>query len=101
MGEAMGASVAPPISEADVAAYSSGVLEAALSGLDVGAVAVELRPIQGDAAKVLQLASEGAELLVVGVGHSELGGRLVGSVGTHCAHHAACPVVLVRVTEGG
>jgi len=101
IGEAMGATVAPPISESDVAAYATGVLESALAGLDANGTAVDLRAVQGDAARVLEQSSQGAELLVVGVSHSELSGRLVGSVGTHCAHHAACPVVLVRAAPEG
>ncbi len=96
LGEAMGASVGSPISESDVAAYATGTLETALSGLDTGPTEVVARAVQGDPGRVLEQASDGAELLVVGVGHGELGGRLVGSVVAHCALHAACPLVLVR-----
>jgi nucleotide-binding universal stress UspA family protein len=100
MGEAMGATVAVPIGESDMEAYAAGVLESALAGLRADATEVVLRPVEGDAAQVLIEASDGAELLVVGVGHAGLGSRLVGSVWAHCAHHAACPVVLVRARSG-
>jgi nucleotide-binding universal stress UspA family protein len=100
MGEAMGATVGLPIGESDMAAYATGALEAAMAGLETDGTEVAVRAVEGDAARVLEQASDGAELLVVGVGHADLGSRLVGSVWAHCAHHAACPVVLVRAGPG-
>ena len=52
---------------------------------------------QGRPAATLVEASRGADLLVVGThGHSELSTLLLGSVSEDCAHHASCPVVLIR-----
>ena len=64
---------------------------------------VEVRPrvVQGRAAQVLVEAAEGAELLVVGNrGHGGLAEALLGSVGQYCAHHASCPVVIMRGKQG-
>jgi nucleotide-binding universal stress UspA family protein len=53
--------------------------------------------LEGDAAAVLIKESAGADLLVVGSrGHGGLAEAMLGSVGQHCVHHAACPVVIVR-----
>ncbi|MBX6370700.1 MAG: universal stress protein [Acidothermus sp.] len=52
---------------------------------------------QGPAGDVLVKASEGARLLVVGSkGHGGLLRRVTGSTSLYCAHHAHCPVVIVR-----
>jgi len=60
-------------------------------------VEVELHAIQGAPASVLVEASRDADLLVVGSrGHGGFVGLLLGSVGQQCAHHAACPVVIVH-----
>lgn len=51
----------------------------------------------GPAAPTLVDASKEADLLVVGThGHRELSAVLFGSVSEDCAHHASCPVVIVR-----
>ena len=53
--------------------------------------------LEGDAAAVLVRESAGADLLVVGSrGHGGFAEALLGSVGQHCVHHAACPVVIIR-----
>jgi len=60
---------------------------------------VEVRPrvVQGRAGPALVAAAEEADLLVVGSqGHGGLAGTLLGSVGQYCAHHAPCPVVIMR-----
>lgn len=52
---------------------------------------------QGNAAQVLLDAAVTADLLVIGSrGHGTFAGALLGSVSMHCAHHATCPVVIVR-----
>jgi nucleotide-binding universal stress UspA family protein len=52
---------------------------------------------EGPAAQVLVEAAKKAELLVVGSrGHGGFAGLLLGSVSQQCAHHASCPVVIVR-----
>jgi nucleotide-binding universal stress UspA family protein len=52
---------------------------------------------QGRPARVLTHLAEGADLLVVGShGRGELPGMHLGSVASYCAHHAPCPVVVLR-----
>jgi nucleotide-binding universal stress UspA family protein len=68
------------------------VAEVGSEGIDVERVAVE-----GGPTRVLVDAAEDAELLVVGSrGHGGFAGLLLGSVSQQCAHHAPCPVVIVR-----
>lgn len=51
------------------------------------------------AGEALVAASEGAEMLVVGSrGLGGLKELVLGSVSNECAHHATCPVVIVRPT---
>lgn len=61
------------------------------------AVTVERRVAEGYAPSVLVDASAHADLLVVGNrGHGTFTDALIGSVSQNCAHHAKCPVVIVR-----
>ena len=58
---------------------------------------VDTKVAYGHPAMVLVTESEGADLLVVGNrGRGAFHGMLLGSVSTHCATNATCPVVVVR-----
>jgi len=60
------------------------------------------RVVEGRAGPVLVDTAEGADLLVVGSGgHGGLADALLGSVGQYCAHHAPCPVVIMRGKHDG
>ncbi|MFE1443562.1 universal stress protein [Streptomyces sp. NPDC058739] len=53
--------------------------------------------VRGNPVDVLLKAAEGAEALVVGSrGRGGFARALLGSVSQHVAHHARCPVVIVR-----
>jgi nucleotide-binding universal stress UspA family protein len=68
---------------------------------DANDVEIERRVIEGAAAAVLVEESRGADLLVVGSrGHGGFAQLLLGSVSQQCAHHAECPVVIVRPRAG-
>lgn len=63
---------------------------------------VEVNPIlaTGSAAHVLLETAKGADLLVVGSrGRGGFSGLLLGSTSQQCAHHATCPVVIVRAKD--
>lgn len=60
-------------------------------------VHIERRVVEGAPGAVLVEESRDADLLVVGSrGHGGFAGLLLGSVSQQCAHHAECPVVIVR-----
>ena len=67
---------------------------------DNGGGEVEVRRTVADEHKpapFLVERSRDAELLVVGSrGRGSVGSMLLGSVSTHCVHHASCPVVVVK-----
>jgi nucleotide-binding universal stress UspA family protein len=64
---------------------------------DPDGVAIERRVSEGAPATILVDESREADLLVVGSrGHGGFAGLLLGSVSQQCAHHAACPVVIVH-----
>jgi nucleotide-binding universal stress UspA family protein len=60
-------------------------------------VAVEAVAVPGAASEVLVEQAQGATLLVVGSrGHGAVASLLLGSVSTALAHHAPCPLTIVR-----
>jgi nucleotide-binding universal stress UspA family protein len=72
--------------------------EVAAEGEDVE---IERAVVEGAPGAVLVEESRGADLLVVGSrGHGGFAGLLLGSVSQQCAHHAECPVVIVRAASG-
>jgi nucleotide-binding universal stress UspA family protein len=60
-----------------------------------------VRPVNDLPARALVDAAEGAWLVVVGSrGRGGVTGLLLGSVSSHLAHHAPCPVLIVRGDDG-
>ena len=58
---------------------------------------ITARVVNGHPADVLLDAAAGADLLVIGSrGHGSFADALLGSVGQYCAHHAHCPVLIMR-----
>jgi nucleotide-binding universal stress UspA family protein len=56
--------------------------------------------IRGYPAEVLIDAAEGADLLVVGSrGRGGFASALLGSVSQNCAHHATCPLLIIRAVK--
>ena len=87
---------------ADLSRAAEVALDAVLHEVAPGAngVVIERRVSQGAPAAVLVEESREADLLVVGSrGHGGFAGLLLGSVSQQCAHHAACPVVIVRASS--
>jgi len=99
-----GGGIANPaeIEAAQAAAYESAkaALELTVTGFSTTA-RIEQRVEVGDAGAVLcHLAEElGADVVVVGSrGHGRIRRALLGSVSTHVANNAPCPVLIVRAT---
>jgi nucleotide-binding universal stress UspA family protein len=69
---------------------------------DAHEIEIERVTAEGPTARVLIDAVGEDDLLVVGSrGHGGFSGLLLGSVSQQCAHHAPCPVVIVRGTAVG
>ena len=82
-------------------AVLANMVEGALEGAKID-IAVEQRTVEGSAAKALIDASAEADLLVVGArGRGGLERLVLGSVSQHCAHHAHCPVLIMRPPRSG
>ena len=79
----------------------ANMVEGALEGAKID-IAVEPRTVEGSAAKALIDASAEADPLVVGArGRGGLERLVVGSVSQQCAHHAHCPVLIMRPPRTG
>jgi nucleotide-binding universal stress UspA family protein len=86
-------------------ALAPGLLETEQSVVDAAVTAarklaprivVTGRIVDPPAARALTVASEGADMLVVGSrGHGGLKSLALGSVSNECVHHARCPVVVI------
>ena len=80
-----------------IAEGAAHTLDRAVADQSTDGVDVERTLVRGPAVQALLDAAEGADLLVVGSrGHGGFAGLLLGSVSQQCAHHASCPVVIVR-----
>jgi nucleotide-binding universal stress UspA family protein len=91
----------PAFADDDLEAAARATLEAMLDGLDTSGVELTRHVVHGRAAESLLGAAKGADLLVVGSrGRGGFSGLLLGSVSQQCAHHADCPVVIVRNGTG-
>jgi nucleotide-binding universal stress UspA family protein len=88
--------------ETDFAPYRAAgaeIVDKALSEAGAAAEPVELERsvVEGPPAAALLDAVREGDLLVVGSrGRGGFAGLLLGSVSEQCAHHAPCPVVIVR-----
>ncbi|HUC58830.1 MAG TPA: universal stress protein [Streptosporangiaceae bacterium] len=87
------------VDDADFSSLAEKVLaESVAKAVRAGSPArVEQHVVEGYPPQVLLDAAAGSDLLVVGSrGHGTFTDALIGSVSQHCAHHAKCPVVIVR-----
>lgn len=67
------------------------------TAFDTAGVRIEQKLLKGRAADTLIAAGEGADMLVVGNrGRGGFRGLMLGSVSQQIAHHATCPVVIIR-----
>jgi nucleotide-binding universal stress UspA family protein len=74
--------------------------EIADAGVEAEGLEIERAVVEGGPVEALVNAVTGRDLLVVGSrGHGGFAGLLLGSVSQQCAHHAPCPVVIVRATK--
>jgi nucleotide-binding universal stress UspA family protein len=84
-------------SDSELGDYTQAKLEKEVDAVATPAgVEWTARAVRGHASKVLEEASGGAALVVVGSrGHSTVTGLLAGSVSLHLVSHAASPAVVV------
>ncbi|MGI9600591.1 MAG: universal stress protein [Acidimicrobiales bacterium] len=81
----------------EVERLQNDVVTSVVESCDVGDVEIGQRLVKGRAAETLIEESKGADMLVVGNrGRGGFRGLLLGSVSHQIAHHATCPVVIVR-----
>ncbi|HET7486711.1 MAG TPA: universal stress protein [Acidimicrobiales bacterium] len=87
----------PTVVHDDLVAEARAVLDAACDALGTDGAGVSRVLQEGPPAKTLLDRAAAADLLVVGSrGRGGFAGLLLGSVSQQCAHHARCPVVIVR-----
>lgn len=89
----------PALDDADFETIAARALSAAIAETvdPTSTVKVSTTVREANAAQVLLETAQGADLLVVGSrGHGGFTGALLGSVSQHCAHHASCPIVIIR-----
>ncbi|MET0132301.1 MAG: universal stress protein [Kibdelosporangium sp.] len=68
----------------------------AVGEVDPGAVTIDQVVVSGRPGAELAKLSDAAEMLVVGShGHNRLSDVVLGTVGSYCVRHAACPVVVI------
>lgn len=92
--------IGPNVDKAFRDVASEAAAAAAQKARDAG-VEAEVEVDQGQTVGKLLDAAESAEMLVVGSrGHGGFSGLMLGSVSAQCAHHALCPVVIVRPGVG-
>jgi nucleotide-binding universal stress UspA family protein len=81
----------------DAEALLQATVTEVVNGIEDVDVEVHQQVIEGPAARGLLDAAESADLLVLGSrGRGGFAGLLLGSVSQQCAHHATCPVVIIR-----
>jgi nucleotide-binding universal stress UspA family protein len=94
-----GLAASPEVYETDYRELAAKILNDTVSatpGTD-GEVTIRQLVRHDSPAPALLEAASGADLLVVGSrGHGGFAGLLLGSVSQQCAHHAPCPIVIVR-----
>jgi nucleotide-binding universal stress UspA family protein len=88
------------VSPEEVAREHAEALVRSMLAENVGGEDVQVRRTIADEEKpapFLVERSHGADLLVLGSrGRGSVGSMLLGSVSTHCVHHATCPVVVIK-----
>jgi nucleotide-binding universal stress UspA family protein len=92
----------PGVCPAAFSESATTAVDEAVEGLGEEAEGVEIEQVvrEGETAEVLIDEAKGADLLVVGSrGLGGFRGLLLGSVSQACAHHAPCPIVIVRGKE--
>jgi nucleotide-binding universal stress UspA family protein len=94
----------PMVSEEEGEGHARALLDATIEGVLLG---LERRPdvveailVQGHAVAALTDVAKGADLLVVGSrGRGGFHGLQLGSISQQLAHHAPCPLVIVRASD--